>query len=66
MSFILNEFKGLPSETSLIYELFHFQGFFDSLATPVSRKLMAALTFYHYSAESKKIKRITWILLALI
>ena len=36
------------------------QGFFDSLETPVSWKLMAALTFYYYSAEYKKIQRIAW------
>ena len=43
-----------------------FQGFPESAETAVSKKLMAALTFYHYSAEYKKIKRITWILQALI
>ena len=43
-----------------------FQGFSDSLETPVLRKLMAALIFYYYSAEYEKIKRITWILQALI
>ena len=42
-----------------------FQGFSDSLETRVSWKLMAALIFYYYSAEYKKIKRITWILLAI-
>ena len=43
-----------------------FQGFSDSLETPVLRKLMTASTFYYFSTEYKKIKRITWILLALI
>ena len=43
-----------------------FQEFSDCLETPVSRKLMAASTFYYYSAEYKKIKRITRILLASI
>ena len=43
-----------------------FQGFSDSLETPVLRKLMAASMFYYYSAEYKKIKRITWALLAVI
>ena len=43
-----------------------FQGFSKSLETPVSRKQMAASTFYYYSAGFKKIKRITWILLTLI
>ena len=43
-----------------------FQGFFNSLETSVSRKLMAASTFFYYSAENKKIKRITWMLLALV
>ena len=43
-----------------------FQGLLNSLETAVSRKLMAASMFYYYSAEYKKIKRITWILLELI
>ena len=64
--FILNKFAGLKSETLLINELAIFQGFSDSLKTPVSSKLVAASTFDYHSAEYKKIKIITWILLALI
>ena len=35
-----------------------FQGFIDSLETPVLRKVMAALTFYYYSGEYKMLKEL--------
>ena len=57
---------GLKVNLYINYFIAIFQRFFDSLETPVSRKLMAASMFYYYSAEYKKIKRITWILLALV
>ena len=41
------------------------QGFSNSLETPVLWKSMAALAFYCFSAEYKKIKRITWLLLVI-